>query len=219
MSSRILDPDDPRAVAPVVWRSAETAAVAPAPRPAAAPPAPALDAVLAAREREWQEKAREARAAGLREGEAAGRSRAAAEVQPVIERLTRTLADLAGARAQLRREAESEMLQLAVAIARRVLRRELAVDPEALHGLVLGALEKLEAQEIARVRLHPSHTAAVSALLRQENARGTVEVVSDAALEPGAAIFETARGNLDASVETQLREIERGLADCLRRRA
>ncbi len=219
MSSRILDPGDPRAVAPVVWRSAGTAAVAPAPRPAAAPPVPAPDAaVLAALEREWQEKVREARAAGLREGEAAGRSRAEAEIQPVIERLTRTIADLAGARAQLRREAESDMLQLAMAIARRVLRRELVVDPDALHGLALGALEKLEAQEIARVRLHPSHTAAVAALLRQESGRGTVEVVPDSALEPGAAIFETARGNLDASVETQLQEIERGLADCLRRR-
>ena len=28
--------------------------------------------------------------------------------------------------------------------------------------------------------------------------------------EPGAVVFETERGNLDASVETQLREIERG---------
>jgi flagellar biosynthesis/type III secretory pathway protein FliH len=32
-------------------------------------------------------------------------------------------------------------------------------------------------------------------------------------------VFETERGNLDASVDAQLREIERGLADCLRRRA
>jgi flagellar biosynthesis/type III secretory pathway protein FliH len=30
-------------------------------------------------------------------------------------------------------------------------------------------------------------------------------------------VFETARGNLDASVESQLGEIERGLADILRR--
>ncbi|HLH15714.1 MAG TPA: FliH/SctL family protein [Bryobacteraceae bacterium] len=219
MSSRILNPGEPRAVAPVVWRSAEAAAVAAAPKPAAAPPAPVPDAAaMAALERRWQEKVREAREAGLREGEDAGRSRAAAEIQPVIERLSRTIAEIAGTRAQLRREAESDMLQLAMAIARRVLRRELAVDPEALHGLALGALEKLEAQEIARVRLHPSQAAAVSALLRQENTRGTVEVIPDAALDPGAAIFETSRGNLDASVETQLREIERGLADCLRRR-
>jgi flagellar biosynthesis/type III secretory pathway protein FliH len=40
-----------------------------------------------------------------------------------------------------------------------------------------------------------------------------IEIASDASLKPGDVIFETAHGQLDASVSTQLREIERGLAD------
>jgi flagellar assembly protein FliH len=43
-----------------------------------------------------------------------------------------------------------------------------------------------------------------------------IELVPDASLERGAAIFETTRGNLDASIETQLREIERGFTDLVR---
>ena len=35
----------------------------------------------------------------------------------------------------------------------------------------------------------------------------------------GAVIFETPRGNLDAGVESQLQEIERGLADRLRKQS
>ncbi len=35
----------------------------------------------------------------------------------------------------------------------------------------------------------------------------------DASLAPGSAIFETSRGELDASVDTQLAEIDRGFAD------
>ena len=42
-------------------------------------------------------------------------------------------------------------------------------------------------------------------------------MVPDASRELGTVIFETQRGNLDASVESQLQEIERGLADRLRR--
>jgi flagellar assembly protein FliH len=171
----------------------------------------------AARERAFEETLRTARAAALREGEAAGRARSMAELQPVLERLAASTSDLAALRPRLRREAEADMLQLALAIARRVLRRELAVDPEALHGLVLAALEKLEKRELARIRVHPSQAAAVSAILRQGGSAPAVEVMSDPALEPGAALFETSRGSLDASVETQLQEIERGLADCLRR--
>jgi flagellar biosynthesis/type III secretory pathway protein FliH len=42
-------------------------------------------------------------------------------------------------------------------------------------------------------------------------------VLADPSRELGTVIFETQRGNLDASVESQLQEIERGLADRLRR--
>src|SRR5206468_3414461 len=99
------------------------------------------------------------------------------------------------------------------AIARRVLRRELAIDPEALHGLVLGALEKLQGQELTRARVHPAHAALVSACLARAGGASPVEVLPDPAREPGSVIFETQRGNLDASIESQLQEIERGLAD------
>ncbi len=177
-----------------------------------------VSAHLAQMERAWEQRAREAHAAGVREGEAAGRSRAAAELQPVLDRLARSIEELAGMRARLRREAEAGLIQLALAIARRVLRREVMVDPEALHGLVLAALEKLQSQEKCRVRVHPSHAAALAARLGEAGGRG-IEVAPDAGCEPGALIFETERGNLDASVESQLREIERGLTDRLRRRA
>ncbi len=63
------------------------------------------------------------------------------------------------------------MVRLALAIARRVLRRELAVDPDAMHGLVLGALEKLQSQEISRVRVHPSHAAQITAYLQEGSSR------------------------------------------------
>ena len=59
----------------------------------------------------------------------------------------------------------------------------------------------------------------ISAWLSQAAAGSRLEVVADAGCDPGTAIFETPRGNLDASVETQLQEIERGLADCLERQS
>jgi flagellar assembly protein FliH len=172
---------------------------------------------LAEVERDWQQRVAAARALGAAEGEAAGRSRAAAELQPVLERLAATIEELAGWRAKLRREAEADTVKLSLAIARRVIRRELTIDGEALHGLVLGALEKLQVQEVSRVRVHPSQAGQVAALLRGRAGGTAIEVVGDAQADPGTAVFETARGNLDASVESQLGEIERGLADALRR--
>src|SRR4051794_33088350 len=213
MSSRLLPPDDSRPVAPVLWPSVVAGSKPDVPREAA--PEPLVD--LAELEREWARRVAEARATALREGQAAGRSDAAAELRPVLERMTRTIDELAGLRARLRREAEADTVKLAIAVARRVIRRELAVDQDALHGLVLAALEKLQAQEICRVRVHPSHVSEVAALLRKSAGGITIEVVPDGSRDPGAVVFETERGNLDASVESQLGEIERGLADALGR--
>ena len=216
MSSRVIPSDGDHEVAPVSWRrvgSADSTLTA------ASQPPPDDAKRLAQLAQQAEQKSRDAYAAGFREGEAAGRTRAAADLQPVIDRLARSIDEIANLRPRLRAEAEADLVRLSLAIARRVLRRELSIDPEALHGLVLGALEKLQGQEITRVRVHPSHAPLVSACLRQNSAAANVEVVPDPAREVGAVVFETQRGNLDASIESQLQEIERGLADRLRKQS
>jgi len=212
MSSRVFEADGPRPAEALVWRQVATAGA----QAAAGKPAEAVSDETA---RVWELRMAEARAAGLREGEESGRSRASAEMQAALERLAQSVQEMASLRSRLRREAEADTVKLALAIARRVIRRELAIDPEALHGLVLAALEKLQAQEICRVRVHPAQVSAVAALLRKAAGGVTVEVVPDGSRDPGAVVFETGRGNLDASVESQLGEIERGLADALRRQS
>jgi len=222
MSSKVRLPEQIALVAPMIFRQVAAAASPGASGLAAAtgavePPQPDYAAQIAQLQRQAEQRIREAHAAGIKEGETAGRNRAAAELQPVIDRLGRAIEEISALRARLRREAEGDMVKLSLAIARRILRRELAVDPDALHGLVLAALEKLQGQEILRVRVHPSLAAAVTASVRKALAPALVEVIPDASREPGAVVFETANGNLDASIESQFQEIERGLTDRLRR--
>jgi flagellar assembly protein FliH len=211
MSCKLLPPEGSEAGAPVVWRQVRGPA-------RGAPGAADASALLAQAEQECERRSKEAFQEGAREGDAAGRQRAMTELQPVMERLARSIEEIGSLRARLRREAEADVVQLALAIARRVLRRELAVDPEALRGLALAAMEKLQAQEICRIRTHPSHAVLLASVLR-DKAGVEIEIVADASREPGSVVFETTRGNLDASVDSQLREIERGLTDRLRRTA
>jgi flagellar assembly protein FliH len=217
MSSKVHQNDEASGVEPLVWRQMH--ASGPARTGVDSEEPPDSRQRLAQLQQQYEQRAREAHACGVREGEVAGRQRAAAELQPVIDRLSRSIEEIGGLRSRLRAEAEADLIQLSLAIARRVIRRELAIDPEALHGLVLGALDKLQGQEISRVRVHPAHVALVTESLRQNSASAKVEVIPDPSRAVGAVIFETQRGNLDASVESQLQEIERGLADRLRRQS
>jgi flagellar assembly protein FliH len=157
-------------------------------------------------------RAREAYEAGVAEG----RKTAALEVEPAMQRLTKSLDELSRYKGRLRKEAESDLVVLALAVAKRVLRRELSVDAEALQGVVSAALEKLQIRELSLIRVHPSHEAAIRRHL-SATPGAAIQIVADASLQVGDVLFETARGTVDASIDSQLREIESGFADVLTR--
>ena len=140
-------------------------------------------------------------------------------MQGSIEKLAQSIADLAQMRGRLRKQAEGDTVKLSLAIAKRVLRREMAMDPDAMRGLVIAALEKLQAQEIHRVRASTGQAAAIGAMLAAGRAPRQHRSDSDGSLAPGGIVFETNQGNLEASVDSQLQEIERGLADHLRKQS
>jgi flagellar assembly protein FliH len=179
-----------------------------------------FEARMAAMQAEMQAAAdravREAREAGRREGESAARNAMQAEVAKAVEDFGSAVRQLANLRPKLRLEAESDLVRLALEIARRVIRRELTADPEAITGLARTALERLRLQEAVSVRMHPQFQEAVRQFLAHEPGAAHIEVIADPTLDRGAIVFETARGRLDASAETQFREIERGLTDRLR---
>jgi len=155
---------------------------------------------------------------GRREGESNAQQAAAAQVQVAVKSLAMAVEQLSRERATFRREAEEDIVKLGIAIARRVLNREIHVDGEAMLGIVKAALQRIDARELHRVRLHPQHSAAVTDALAGMSLPRRVEVIADGTLEPGAAVFETTRGSLDASVEMQLREIERGFVEMVHTR-
>jgi len=189
---------------------------------AAAEPDPAAQELKLAQQRlsqlqqSMEQRLRESFEAGRREGEQLAHKQAAAQIEGLQAQVARVITELAQARSRLFRQTEQDMLKLSLEIARRIVHRELRSDPEAVDALIRHALEKAQAQEIHRVRVHPAQEGWIrDALKRLGEAR--VEVVADASLEPGGLLFEAACGILDASVQTQFREIEEGLADRLGR--
>ena len=205
-SSKILRDGELSAVTPMAWRS--TGTLPPAPRPARTP------AIEAGSSGDQDEAKKEFYQRGFSEGQKAGQEQATAEIAPVMERLSRSLADLATVRSRVRKTAETDLLKLAIAVARRVIHRELTLDPGSIEGLIRVALEKLESRELCRVRVHPDQEPIIRTLLARFSA-APVELIPDPTLQSGDVLFETAHGTLDGSIEAQLQEIDRGFADSL----
>ena len=180
MSCKVFEPDSPTGAGPVPWRQLNAGG----PKASKEPPPPDAAARVEQLRRELEQKAREAQAAGFREGEAAGRSRAAAEFQ-AGRRAVR--ADHRRARANARAPAPRGRGRHLETGARH---RPARAAPRAGGGsrrsrrLVLGALEKLRGQEISRVRVHPSHATLIADCLRKGFPGAAIEVIPDGGKRP-----------------------------------
>jgi len=106
-------------------------------------------------------------------------------------------------------------VKLSLAIAHRILNRELATDPDAIEGVVHAALAKLQTRDVWQIRVAPAAAAVAQACIDRAGLTAAVKVNADPALQPGDLLVDTAAGELDASVNTQLQEIERGFAERL----
>lgn len=210
-TSKILQPDDGSTVSPIWWR--DTSQPKPKPAQKAAAEAEAEKPVFPPEERERIE--REAYQRGFSEGKSLGKEQTAAEVHAVIERLSRSISDISALRPRMRREAEKDLVKLSIAIARRVLHRELTLDPESIEGLIRVALDRLESRELCTVRVHPDQQDAVRVLLDRFSNSRKIEMIVDKSLRLGDVLLTTEHGTIDASVDAQLSEIERGFADRL----
>jgi flagellar assembly protein FliH len=221
MSSRVFD-GDCTAVRLVPWRENSQAQTSLEQSPRSNKPGLGevhrLRTQLEASTTALEQRAKESWQQGFEAGEAAVREKLEGEIRVRFEKLAATIAEVAGLRSDTIRRAEADTVRLSIEIARRVLHRELSVDSSALEALIKAALEKLRQQEVYRVRVYPGEEKFMRSCLEQAGRGQAIEVVGDPSQSRGGAFFEISRGALDASVDTQLREIERGLADELRTR-
>ena len=161
--------------------------------------------------RQLRQESDAARQQGYREGDAAARASCRREVDEAARQYCLAVQNTLGEKARLRAEAERDVVRLSLAIARKILHRELRIDPGVALGLVKAAMETVGAREIQVVRTTPSLAAALTSGLAAIGVPEGVRIVVDASLEPGGLVVETSRGEVDASLETQFEEISRGL--------
>jgi flagellar assembly protein FliH len=160
-----------------------------------------------------------ARETGRREGEAAALAASEQRLAQVRSSVDAALAGFTRDRAQYYQQVETEVVQLALAIARKILHREAQIDPMLLAGMVRITLEKIESATKVMVRVHPQQVSECRSYFAQHMEASQVpDVVEDAALQKDHCILQTALGTTEVGVDLQLKEIEQGLFDLLAKR-
>ncbi|MEN6493501.1 MAG: FliH/SctL family protein [Thermoguttaceae bacterium] len=166
---------------------------------------------------------KQAEAEGRKAGQAAGE----AAIEQIVEKqLSKQLATLLPALRQVVEDIrhakqawlthwEKNAVHLAAAIAARVIRRELAAQPEIPLALVREALELAAGNSQVRVHMNPADHAAlgsqVQSLIKEITPLAPAELLADPQITPGGCRVDTQFGSIDQQLETQLARIEEEL--------
>lgn len=153
---------------------------------------------------------RQARERGLADAEATITIEAAHAVEPLREKLTNTLAELANLRPMIAARAERDLVRLALEIAKKVVHREVTMDHEIALTLARVALSRLHNRAIATVHLHPDDYNYVVMHRDKLGSGVSLELIEDRSIERGGCLVSTEMGDIDARIEQQFAEIERG---------
>ncbi len=190
---------------PTAWQRWEMRALAdPAPAAAAVAAADDLDAL---RRRAESEGRRTGHDAGYEAGHRAGLEQAAAERQ----RLHTLLMALAHGVAENEQQLADDVLDLALAFARRLLGAALEVRRELVIPAVRDALLQLsESARPARVLLNPEDIELVRRFV-EETGTGACALVPDAAIERGGCRIENAHCSVDATTGSRWQRLAASL--------
>jgi Flagellar biosynthesis/type III secretory pathway protein len=145
---------------------------------------------------------------GLKEGRdkgyAEGYTRGTDEARAEVEKLTALLDTTASSLAHIEAEAGDALLNLALSIARQVLRSTLDAEPHRIQDLIREVVHvDGEPQGILQLRLNPADMDLVEAYLQQDGSVARWTLHADETIERGGCIVTTALGSIDATLQTR----------------
>jgi len=163
----------------------------------------------------FEEGRRSAIEEGMQQGMEAGQQQALMEKSQALGEAVATLVEASQQIEQSRAALEAEVLQdvveLSLAVARRVTKRQGELDPLVLQENLRDALRLVIHAADLRIAIHPSQHAtldeALPALQLEFPQLAHVAMIEDAALAPGGCRVLTRGGKIDADLDAQLDRI------------
>lgn len=158
----------------------------------------------------------EGREAAARQAEKAVEAKVALKLKTALPALETAAQSVRQSKDEWEQATAAMTLKLALAIAERIVRRELRTQPDVTLGWVREALELAGDSDHIAVHLSPQDFQALGEHVREVGARlgklARADVVADPQVSPGGCVVHTRFGVIDQRLETQLARFEQELS-------
>jgi flagellar assembly protein FliH len=155
---------------------------------------------------------------GFRQGEKAGMELAERKIEAVMKRYSEAILELGRHRSLLYGQIEGEVVRLAIAVAKKIVHREIEVDPDIIQTLVRVALSHVAEKSAVTIHLNPvdyNYLLERRGELSQSEGR-EISLLADKSVERGGCLIQTNCGDIDARIEEEFREVEQAFFEDLK---
>jgi flagellar biosynthesis/type III secretory pathway protein FliH len=163
------------------------------------PPPPDFEAIKA---EAWSE--------GFQHGYEEGKRLAAEEQRDATIRLGALLHDIVADNEGFVRGMESDIVELVLGIAEKIVGREVRTDPQIVVNVVRSALNEIHDATEVRIRAHPDDVTILEPRWQEMLPRRVAErseLIADELVERGGVVIETQIGYVDSQIKTRLQQV------------
>ena len=172
-----------------------------------------------AREKGYEEGQSEGYKKGHEEGTDKGYEEGKQESESLIEEANEIKRDYLNEKERVLNSIEEDVIKLVVDITKKILNQKIEEDDEAIIDLVFKGLATLNSKEDIRIRVSKEDFDKVEEskerILSKVSLIENLKVDVDSTLKKGDCIIESAKGNVDVSIDTQMKNVEEELNDLL----
>jgi flagellar assembly protein FliH len=147
---------------------------------------------------------------GLAQGEKSALETSERKMDAALKRYAESIAEIRKLRSGLYSQVEREVVKLAIAVANKIVHREIRVDRDIVQTLVHVALSRVAEKSAVTICLNPadySYLMERRTELAQSEGRD-IALLADKSIERGGCLIQTNCGDIDARIEEEFREIE-----------
>jgi len=162
-------------------------------------------------EKGFQEGLQAGKEQGRQEALEQSRAEFVRQSSTLIQNLNTVIDKFQGEREYLLAEAHQELVGLAIAIASKVIKKQLKVDSSIVAENIKSAISMIADKTSVIVRLHPKDIERLNLIAPEQAAKLTglahIQIQSDESIEEGGCVIQTKSGNIDAQISKQIEKI------------
>ena len=149
---------------------------------------------------------------GFQEGRESAFESQTVQVESAVKSLNQAATDILNLRQEIYRTVEHEVVELALAIARKVVCQEIKINPDVVICVAREALSQVDAPGKIKIRLNPADLEFINATQGQiselVHQMDNVALETEASIARGGCVIETNQGDIDARIEKQFQVVE-----------